>query len=647
MIGHFSDPYSDELFYSVGGRYSQRMGFPSKRSIISDLQGPFAAVAVVDLPGHLDQLVFALPPGHRYTADRLIDGHTQLPFFSPFLPSDRVDRLRRDMCGGNAGAIHTRLGIIASSVPVNRFLRYCPACAEHDRILWGETYWHRLAQLPGVEVCPTHEVFLQNSLVDVKSRRTRHEFVPADRSIPPTKSRSLDRSNRCHQVLLRIAQDAEWLLSQHHFVQGPERIRGRYLNLLAERGLATFRGQVRQAKLRAEFIDCYRPEVLRFLGCKVNDGADYDWLADILRTRRRAHHPLHHLLVMQFLGCTAAEFFNLTINAHPFGKGPWLCLNHASGHYGQPVAQECHVVFDKFDGSPVGTFHCASCGFAYCRKGPDQTKDDQFRIGKILSFGEVWGKCLSDSWFDAGMSLRDVARRLGVDPLTVKRHASDMGLPFLRPGIILPMTEVPSKPIKEESGAAVGTDLETYRNSWLSALNRHPKAGVKKLRMELGAVYAWLYRHDREWLIAQTIARKSQVSRRDRVDWARRDYELANAIKFSARRLRNADGYPIRITAGALARDIGQYALLQKKIDKLPVTAQALSREVETREEFAVRKIRWAAERFQEEGVQLKRWRLIRRANMRPEIAISVQVAKCIDEVLESDGLSVGYSNVA
>ncbi|MBD2741905.1 hypothetical protein H6H02_09900 [Coleofasciculus sp. FACHB-1120] len=37
--------------------------------------------ARIELPGYLNDLVTALPPGGYYTVDRLIDNHTLLPFY--------------------------------------------------------------------------------------------------------------------------------------------------------------------------------------------------------------------------------------------------------------------------------------------------------------------------------------------------------------------------------------------------------------------------------------------------------------------------------------------------------------------------------------------------------------------------------------
>lgn len=77
---------------------------------------------------------------------------------------------------------------------------------------------------------------------------------------------------------------------------------------------------------------------------------------------------------------------------------------------------------------PVGTFRC-ECGFVYSRRGPDRYEEDQFKIGRIKEFGQVWEEKLM-SLINEGRRLRSIARELKCDPMTVKRQATLLGIPF-------------------------------------------------------------------------------------------------------------------------------------------------------------------------------------------------------------------------
>jgi hypothetical protein len=173
------------------------------------------------------------------------------------------------------------------------------------------------------------------------------------------------------------------------------------------------------------------------------------------------------------------------------------------------------------------------------------------------------------------------------------------------------------------------------RVAWLSLREENPEGGGKLLRSLLPRVYMWLYRNDREWLKAYMPPRKQTVSP-SRVDWESRDTQWAIAAKFSAERSKNAPGRPVQITVAAIARDIGQLANIQKHLDKLPLTAQVLAEVVETREEFAVRRVEYAAECFRQENVYPKEWQLVRRAGLRPNMEALQQVKEAIAAALES-----------
>lgn len=183
MIGCFPTLYPGEALYSGAARYCDRMGFPTMRAAVDDLYGPGSAAAVVDLPCYLGHLAGNLPPENCYTVDYLIDNHTLLPLYAPFLPTGRVAQLRAGMSASGGSSIHMRAGIMASSIPASSTLRFCPACVTDDRQQYGESYWHLVHQVPGVLLCPKHGALVQDSTVSLVKRRTRYEFISAERAV--------------------------------------------------------------------------------------------------------------------------------------------------------------------------------------------------------------------------------------------------------------------------------------------------------------------------------------------------------------------------------------------------------------------------------------------------------------------------------
>ena len=386
--------------------------------------------------------------------------------------------------------------------------------------------------------------------------------------------------------------------------------------MLVDLNLATYRGRVENNALLSRFNGTFSHELLSLLHCEIDERVQENWLLRLVRASGHAQHTLHHLLLIHCLGHSAETFFSISSDWRPFGVVPWPCLNPECRHYQQLHIMECQVKHSQYvKGKPIGTFSC-TCGFTYTRTGPDTSTDDLFRLSKVKSFGHVWENRLRALWEDETVSLRGIAKQLGVDPLTVKRHATRIGLTFPRPvSHSLPLKE--GQKLRNGNTSRTESDKrEVQREYWLITMKDNPGAGVKDLRCKIPSVYTWLYKNDLEWLKEHIPTRKKAIQRSDRVDWNVRDRQIAELVKSSAVRIKDAPGRPVRITLAAIGRETRQMALLQQHLNKLPLSTEILAEFVETREEFAVRRIEWAACQYNLEDTQPERWELIRRAGV-------------------------------
>lgn len=601
MIGFFPDPYPDELLYSVCARFQDLVNYSDPRYVVQELFGTIHARAAVDLPSHLNHLVANLPSGTRYTVERLIDESTLLPFYSPFMPPERVRSLREQMSGSDGSKIHACAGIIGNTVRSPDHLRFCPLCAVKDKEQFGERYWHRLHQVPGVEVCPTHAVFLEKSSACAKTQGHPSEFVTAEQAIPVTPWRTLDLSTLYHKQLLKLANDVAWLLNQNSLDCGLQSVRNRYLYLLADRGLATYSGKVHQDQLMQAFKTYYSPNFLKLLQSEIDEDIQDNWLSRLVRLSKGNQHPIRHLLLIHFLGHTVETFFKLPSEFKPFGEGPWLCLNPVCPHFQKPQIQECEIKYDDHEKIPIGIFSC-ECGFVYKRKDFDYSRKDfaqsitgHSQVSTVKSYGALWESVLKELWEDSSVSLQEIGRRLGVSYTTAKNHAIKLQLPFPR---LSPTTEVQIGIEQLNRLAKKQVNLpnrEIYRNEWLSLLKENPNASRSLLQRKASGVSCWLRRHDSEWLeVHLPPPRKNNGS--PCIDWESRDVQLAEAVRQSAIHLRSATGRPTKITIRAIGRDINKLQLLQTQLNKLPLTSQALDEILETQEEYRTRFNGWAAE---------------------------------------------------
>lgn len=105
-----------------------------------------------------------------YPMEELILGHTMFPQYARFVEcgqkKNAIFRLENDFCDP-----HLLFSILPRSEG-DKCLKYCPLCAEEDRELYGEAYWHRKHQIRNMGVCARHKCRLENSKIPAKSEQS-------------------------------------------------------------------------------------------------------------------------------------------------------------------------------------------------------------------------------------------------------------------------------------------------------------------------------------------------------------------------------------------------------------------------------------------------------------------------------------------
>lgn len=604
MICVFPDPYPDELLYSVCARYKDLMRYPNSTTATCDFFGGGAISAVVDLPNKIEHLVSELPPGHLYTVDYFIDNHTLFPLYAPFLLCERARLVRDGMRRAGENQVNEQIGLTASSIPQLLWLRFCPKCVEADKSCFGETYWHRIHQIPGVEVCPHHAVYLELSNAPFHNSRNAGEAISAESALHNSPVRPLNSSDKLHNTLLDLARNAAWLLEWKEGKYGNDHLRECYYNHLLRRGLAYYNGNIRASELAAEFSKHYPTTLLESLNCQIKN-LYRNWLLRLLHSGSAgvAHHPIRHILLILFLETTAREFLTSSEKFKPFGEGPWPCLNHAADHFRQSVITECRItdnLVKRKMGRPLGTFNCV-CGFVYNRVGPDTSEEDRYRIDSVESYGPIWEKVLREAWSDNSLSIGGAARRLGVSDLTVVRYAIRLDLPMNVPDA----RQVSHKTIERHKSFRRSRKeaLEYYRNGWRSVLESNPNASRRQLMTTASFLYLWLRKNDSEWLETHLPPVLKGDRKNELKDWKSIDRELAPAIEAAAKRIREMQGRPVRISLAAISREVGHKPWLEHSLHKLPFTSKALRDCLESVEEFLIRRVSWAEEYYFQKGM--------------------------------------------
>ena len=418
MIGHFPQSNLDELLYSICARFSDRIQYSTIRAVHQELFGCKHLKAIVELPSNLDYLISVLPPGHNYTIDKLINNHTLLPYYRPFLSPKQLEVLRGEMQCRTKGALLPRVGNPSRHMALRR-LRYCIECVEDDRNSGEECYWHRVHQIACVRLCPIHGIPLKQS--EVRSGNTSTRFISAERAVRMGGD-SLDVPSAYYDLLLQIARDVAWLLQQDNLLYDSDLLRRQYQTILFNQGLtsrlrdlASYPIRTDMTELRRRFITSYPRELLEILHCELEIYRCDNWLSRLIHINESNRYPLYHLLFMYLLGYTAESFFSLPPNVderETSENGPWPCLNPTCKYYRQLRIKERKLVY-------VGTRSLSiiscECGFTYRRDESDPAQDgNPYQLRSVETYGAVWEAALRSLWDNQAVTLGEIGQQLGL-----------------------------------------------------------------------------------------------------------------------------------------------------------------------------------------------------------------------------------------
>ncbi len=297
--------YPDELVSSGLIRCCRRYGLTTKplRSVV--LEVPYWQSRFLCFNS-----LSSLARVFRVPEEIILWEHTTFPYASAFLDEVTYSKALECVAGEAAGS---RLGAIAQNATVGGgFRRYCSECAAEDRANYGESYWHRAHNLPGVVVCHTHGRYLRASDIPVDMAFRLDLGLPSEgrsrvggRRIPP-------------QQLLRLAQaSASALLSRPGSRPGPTSAE-HYRAIAREHGWLQEGSQVSGLNLNRLLAQTFGDIFLDRWGVKPEQ-KESSWPSLMLRDRCGVPFvPLKHMLLDIALRSPRNES-SLHLNHQPSG----------------------------------------------------------------------------------------------------------------------------------------------------------------------------------------------------------------------------------------------------------------------------------------------------------------------------------------
>lgn len=208
-LAMFPTPYPGECLYSIFCRYHQRSGNRNYRTTIMQLFGSYRSFNSS-----------VLSPYRLYCSDRWYCPETGIDSRKLMMENTAYQYYSLNLYPWKkqaylaiASGSHTPQATAVSlshEVSNKDYMCYCPECAAEDRKLYGETYWHILPQIDGVEFCPRHKCRILPS--GIKRMDVHWHLIPAGHALKVQHQSPVKLAGSCVKNYLELAEDSEWML---------------------------------------------------------------------------------------------------------------------------------------------------------------------------------------------------------------------------------------------------------------------------------------------------------------------------------------------------------------------------------------------------------------------------------------------------
>lgn len=554
----------EETIFGIVSRHHVLTGNPTSGDTLIELLSRRSITLSTAFPSdlHLISKRLQLPVD---TVDELIEGHTILPCFRPFMSCVHYTRIARSVAMGAANNTKIALGLLASRIGAEEVLRFCPSCAKADCETIGIATWYRVHQFPGVLICPYHGVPLITSDCLAKRLKRQQLFLPTAIEKWDRRQSSPKFDALACEKLLRVARLIAQLFLLRSNSVNQLTWRNHYLTHLADKGLATTGMRVRQQELRSEFLDFWTT-IRNFPGFSsifARCDEDDSWLTSLYRRPRSTHHPLLHVLLIGFLAESIESFLWTGIASPAIAPARQRRASTATESKIATLAADGRSIRQvaKEVGLSVNTVlvKAEKIGVSFTRRPKKVDTAVRSRVRRALA---------------AGNSISEILNATGLSASTVNRIlGADRGL-------------------QTQRAASVREKRQMYaRDKLRVAVVASPSSGFKVLQATLGADFIWLYRHDRAWLQDQLSSTLRITMPASSVDWGNRDRAMVERVRSAVAQILEPSKHPVRVTVNEIGRHTGNASWLDKHLARLPHTAKLLGEVLESTAAFRARRV--------------------------------------------------------
>jgi hypothetical protein len=475
--------------------------------------------------------------------------------------------------------------------------------------LYGETYWHRTHQIPGVVYCPKHYIRLVDSRVSYKKASTSFCAASSDVFSENVAFHLEDNLLQFKDKFLKLGKESVWLLNQGMDIDWDLDILSKYKMFFREMGVSSVRhGVIDYDSLTAGFNEYWGEDFLKSLYLETGDTSE--WMLGFHAQRAVRFKTLYHILLMCFLKESIEKFLQCQIPANPFGEEPWPCEN--------PICQRHMVENTKIqytNGGATGFFQCEHCGMLYKRI----KKREGYIDAIIVDYGFLWKDKLK--------------RCLGVDKMTISEAAETLNcsphiIPWQKKKLGINTNDYLKKP--RNFDAETGAEAH-YKSLILELCKQNEAVTPQYLKNHYPAAYSYFCINDFAWLRAHVVYEK------DLECWREQDRDLLKQIQEAIEHIKSGDNKR-HLTPAYIARIAGVNGRLLNTPQRRPLTKAYINEVTESREDWLRRRIIMLCHNRKERGFRITTFAMVKRnLSLKPNTYVTHK--KLIEEVLREQNL--------
>ena len=162
------------------------------------------------------------------------------------------------------------------------------------------------------------------------------------------------------------------------------------------------------------------------------------------------------------------------------------------------------------------------------------------------------------------------------------------------------------------------SEIPFKRNQWLAILAEN-NFQIKQTRALNKALYAWLYRNDKEWLVKEHEKYQNKyINSTDKYDWNKRDKKFVKELlTFKNSVIDNIDG--ARRSRNFWIKNSQNSSIIEKNLSKLPLVTAFLNRYSEDVSDYQIRRLTNVYINRIQNQESLSEWIILREAGLSEE----------------------------